>query len=105
MKENNIKVRYIKLYNITTTVQDFSIKLENLLNRHFNPTTPDTVWCSDFTYIWTYDGFVYQTSIVDLYTRLIISWVLAKTLDAQSVLKCVEKAKQKKTYRTSTGYA
>lgn len=97
MKENSLKARYIKPYTITTTGQDFSAKLENLLNRHFNPAKPDTAWCSDITYIWTYDdGFVYLTSIMDLYSRSIISWVLTKTLDAQSVLKCVEKAKQKR---------
>ena len=54
MKENSLKARYIKPYTITTTGQDFSAKLENLLNRHFNPAKPDTAWCSDITYIWTY---------------------------------------------------
>ena len=96
-KRLGIKLKYVKPYTITATGQDFSAKLENLLNRHFNPLKPDTVWCSDITYIWTYDdGFVYLTSIMDLYSRSIISWVLTKTLDAQSVLKCVEKAKQKR---------
>ena len=32
---------------------------------------------------------------MDLYSRSIISWVLTKTMDALSVLQCVEKAKQK----------
>ena len=97
MKENSLRARYIKPYTITTTGQDFSTKLENLLNRHFNPAKTDTAWCSDITYIWTYDdGFVYLTSIMDLYSRSIISWVLTKTLDAHSVLKCIEKAKKKR---------
>lgn len=97
MKENNFRARYVKAYTITTTGQDFSAKLENLLNRHFNPAKLDTAWCSDITYIWTYDdGFVYLTSIMDLYYRSIISWVLTETLDAQSVLKFVEKAAKQK---------
>ena len=25
----------------------------------FNPAHPDAVWCSDITYIWTFEGFVY----------------------------------------------
>lgn len=41
MKKNNLKARYIKHWTKTTISLDFSSKLENLLNRHFNPTRPD----------------------------------------------------------------
>lgn len=97
MKENNLKARYIKPYIQTTISQDFSSILENLLNRHFNPTRPDAAWSTDITYIWTYDdGFVYLTSVMDLYSRTIISWVLTKTMDADAVLECIEKAKERR---------
>lgn len=97
MKENNIKAKYIKPYIQTTVSHDFSDKLKNLLNRHYNPTKPNIAWCTDITYIWTYDdGFVYLTSVMDLYSRSIISWVLIKTMDADEVLKCIEKAKGKR---------
>ena len=38
----------------------------------FTPERPNAVWCSDITYIWIADGFVYLTSIMDLYSRKII---------------------------------
>ena len=41
MKENNIKAKYIKPYIQTTVSHDFSDKLKNLLNRHYNPTKPN----------------------------------------------------------------
>lgn len=88
MKENNIKAKYIKPYIQTTVSHDFSDKLKNLLNRHYNPTKPNVAWCTDITYIWTYDdGFVYLTSVMDLYSRSIIS---------DEVLKCIEKAKERR---------
>lgn len=97
MKDNNLKAKYIKPYIQTTVSHDFSDKLENLLNRHYNPTKPNVAWCTDITYIWTYDdGFVYLTSVMDLYSRSIISWILTKTMDAEAVLKCVENAKNKR---------
>ncbi len=97
MKENNIKAKYIKPYIQTTVSHDFPDKLKNLLNRHYNPTKPNVAWCTDITYIWTYDdGFVYLTSVMDLYSRSIISWVLTKTMDADEVLKCIEKAKERR---------
>lgn len=102
MKENNWKARYIKPYIQTTISTDFSSKLENLLNRHFNPTKPDCAWCTDITYIWIYDeGFVYLTSVMDLYSRKIISWVLTKTMEANEVLKCIEKAKERRNVKNS----
>lgn len=33
---------------------------------------------------------------MDLYSRSIISWVLTKTMDADEVLKCIEKAKERR---------
>ena len=97
MKENSWKARYIKPYIQTTISADFSSKLENLLNRHFNPEKPDCAWCTDITYIKTNDeGFVYLTSVMDLYSRKIISWVLTKTMEANEILKCIEKAKERR---------
>ncbi len=52
---------------------DFSTELQNILDEQFNPDRPNTVWCSDITYIWTIDGFVYLTSIMDLFSRKIIA--------------------------------
>ena len=97
MKENNIKAKYIKPSIQTTVSHDFSDKLKNLLIRHYNPIRPNVAWCTDITYIWTYDdGFVYLTSVMDLYSRSIISWILTKTMDADEVLKCIEKAKERR---------
>ena len=33
---------------------------------------------------------------MDLYSRSIISWVLTKTMDADEVLKCIEKSKERR---------
>lgn len=44
MKENNIKAKYIKPYIQTTVSHDFSDKLKNLLNRHYDPTKPNVAW-------------------------------------------------------------
>ena len=94
MRQMGIKAHWVKPYIQTTIDSDFSQKLKNILNEEFNPTHPDAVWCSDITYIWTFEGFVYLTSVMDLYSRKIISWVLSETLEASHVVECVEKAKR-----------
>lgn len=63
-------------------------------DKKFNPYSPDAIWCTDITYIWTYEGFVYLTSIMDLYSRKIISWVLSDTLETKWVVEAVNKAKR-----------
>ena len=94
MRQMGIKAQWVKQYVQTTMDSDFSQKLKNILNEEFNPEHPDAVWCSDITYIWTFEGFVYLTSIMDLYSRKIVSWVLSETLEATHVVKCIEKAKK-----------
>ena len=63
------------------------------IEEQFNPDRPNAVWCSDITYIWTIDGFVYLTSIMDLFSRKIIAWTLSKTLEVSCVIDSINKAK------------
>ena len=94
MRELGIKAQYVKPYTVTTIDSDFSEELENILDEQFNPAEPDAVWCSDITYIWTFAGFVYLTSIMDLYSRKIIAWVLSDTLEAKWIIEAVAKAQK-----------
>ncbi len=83
-----------------TVNPDFSSSLKNILNEQFNPEHPNSVWCSDITYIWTDEGFVYLTSMMDLYSRKIIAWTLSKTLEAVHVADTVRKAMRQRNVTT-----
>ncbi|WP_370828555.1 transposase [Fournierella massiliensis] len=74
-------------------ILNFSSESKNILDEQFNPERPNAVWCSDITCIWTIDGFVYLTSIMDLYSRKIIVWILSKTLEVSCVIETIKKAK------------
>ena len=93
MKEMGLRAQWIKPYTITTKNSDLSDELQNILDEKFNPDNPNTVWCSDITYIWTVDGFVYLTSVMDLYSRKIIAWTLSRTLEVSCVIDTINKAK------------
>ena len=96
MRQMGIKAQWVKPYIQTTIDSDLSQKLKNILNEQFNPEHPDAVWCSDITYIWTFEGFVYLTSIMDLYSRKIIAWTLSNTLEVSCVIETINKAKAKR---------
>ena len=91
-----IRACYTKHYTQTTKDSNFSRIFQNLLKRDFHPEHPYAAWCSDITYLWTWEGFVYLTSIMDLFSRKIISWVLSETLEARWVVEAVEKAKRER---------
>lgn len=96
MREIGIRACYRKHRTRTTRDSDFSSGLKNILDRDFQPERPDAAWCTDITCIWTMEGFVYLASIMDLYSRKIISWTLGETLETKWVLEAVEKAKRER---------
>lgn len=82
MRGIEIKAQYTKHYTATAVEPGLSSRLGNILKEKFNPEEPDAVWCPGITYIWTFEGFVYLASIMYLYSRKSISWVLSDTLEA-----------------------
>lgn len=92
MKMLDIHACWVKKSVRTTIDPDFSLKLHNLLKQDFNPKKPDEYWCTDITYIWTLEGFVYLTCIMELYSRKIIAWDLSDSLESSGVVSAIEKA-------------
>ena len=96
MREMGIRAQWVKPWIATTIDSDFSKELHNILDEQFNPERPNAVWCTDITYIYTHEGFAYLTSVMDLYSRKIIAWVLAPTLEAKYVVEAIELAKARR---------
>ena len=59
---------------------------ENFLNRDFTPEKPNTSWVADITYIPTAEGWLYLATIMDLYSRKIIGWLLRERLTKDLVI-------------------
>ena len=93
MRQMGLRAQWVKPWVPTTVDPDFSDSLQNILDEQFNPERPNAVWCSDITYVWTIDGFVYLTSIMDLYSRKIIAWTLSDSLEVSCVTETIQKAK------------
>ena len=92
MHELGIHAHYVKPRTQTTIDSNFSDELKNILDERFNPDEPNAYWCTDITYIYTAEGFVYLCSVMDLYSRKIVAWTLSKTLEAKYVVETVRKA-------------
>jgi transposase InsO family protein len=62
------------------------------VNRQFHAPRPNALWLSDFTYVATWQGFVYVAFIIDAYARSIVGWRVNRTAHAAFVLDAVEQA-------------
>ncbi len=58
----------------------------NLLQRQFSATAPNRNWVSDFTYVWTTEGWLYVAAVLDLYSRRIVGWSMSQNMTAQLVM-------------------
>lgn len=78
---------------VRTTVPDKAATCPlDHVNRRFTASQPNALWVSDFTYVSTWQGFVYVAFIVDAYARKIIGWRVSRTAHAGFVLDALEQA-------------
>ncbi|WP_346210543.1 IS3 family transposase [Flavobacterium fryxellicola] len=86
MKQMALRSKLSKKFKVTTDSKHNYLTVENVLNREFKPTLPSKVWVSDITYIHTKEGFLYLTTVIDLYDRKIIGWSLSSTMSTQDTI-------------------
>lgn len=67
------------------------------LLRDLKITRPTQVWAADITYIPMSKGFLYLVTIIDWYSRYVISWRLSNTLDDDFCVAALEEALSKGT--------
>jgi putative transposase len=64
----------------------------NDLNREFTVDKPNKVWVADITYIWTLQGWVYLSSVMDLFSRKIVGWKLGTHMKKELTLGALRMA-------------
>jgi len=62
------------------------------VNRQFKAPRPNALWVSDFTYVSTWNGFVYAAFVIDAFARRIVGWRVSRTAHAGFVLDALEQA-------------
>lgn len=62
------------------------------VNRQFRADRPNQLWVSDFTYVSTWQGFIYVAFVVDVYARRIVGWRVSRTAHTDFVLDALEQA-------------
>jgi len=92
MRENGIRAKTKRKFKATTNSKHKFPVADNILNRHFSATAPNRKWTSDITYIWTHEGWLYLSVILDIYSRQIVGWAMSERLTKELTIDAFEQA-------------
>lgn len=78
---------------VRTTASDRSMPCPaDRVNRQFHALRPNALWVSDFTFVATWQGFVYVAFIIDVFARRIVGWRVSSSARTEFVLDALEQA-------------
>lgn len=83
MKRSFLQSIVKRKFKVTTDSSHKYPVVENKLNREFNVSRESQAWVSDITYVRTGQGWLYLTSVIDLFDRKVIGWALSATMRAK----------------------
>ena len=79
--------------SVRTTTPDTSAPCPlDRVNREFQADRPNQLWVSDFTYVSTWQGWLYVAFVVDVFARRIVGWRVSTTMTTEFVLDALEQA-------------
>lgn len=62
------------------------------VNRQFKADRPNQLWVSDFTYVSTWQGWLYVAFVIDVFARRIVGWRVSSSMQTDFVLDTLEQA-------------
>ena len=78
---------------IRTTTPDTSAPCPlDRVNRQFKADRPNELWVSDFTYVRTWQGWLFVAFVIDVYARRIVGWRVSHSMRTDFVLDALEQA-------------
>jgi len=92
MKAHGIRSFSSRRFKATTDSNHRHPVAKNVLNRQFEQPSPDRVWVSDNTYVWTREGWVYLACVLDCYSRRIVGWSMHSRMTTSLVLDALRMA-------------
>ena len=61
-----------------TTIRVQGVRVAgDLVKRQFGPEEPDVLWIADFSYLRTWEGWLYLAAVQDAFSRRIVGWCMA----------------------------
>lgn len=91
MKKMGIAARMRKKWK-KTTKQGKRKSAKNLIEQNFISTNPDEKWVSDITYVHTREGWLYVSTILDLFSRRVVGLSMGEKMDTALIKQSLGQA-------------
>jgi transposase InsO family protein len=92
MRDNDIRAKSARKFRCTTDSNHPLPVAANVLDRQFDPSGPNESWVADITYVPTREGWLYLAVVEDLYSRKVVGWSMAATMESRLVVDALEMA-------------
>src|SRR5262249_33590007 len=96
MRDHDIRAKTARKFRCTTDSNHDLPVAENLLDRQFDPDSPNEAWVADITYIPTGEGWLYLAAVEDLYSRRVVGWSMADHLESRLVVDALALAVERR---------
>lgn len=76
----------------TTRPDPQAARKPDLVERDFSASAPNRLWVCDFTYLRTWEGVVFLSFVIDVFSRMVLGWQLAAHMRTDLVLDALRMA-------------
>jgi transposase InsO family protein len=76
----------------TTIADPEAQRASDLVDRDFTAPAPDRLWVGDFTYLRSWEGRSFFSFIIDVFSRMIVGWQIARHMRTSLVLDALRMA-------------
>ena len=76
----------------TTRAGKDALRRPDLVNRDFTATRPNALWVADFTYLRCWEGVLFFSFVIDVFSRMVVGWQLASNMRDTLVLDALRMA-------------
>ena len=99
IRRAGIRAKTIKKWRAITQSNHRLPVAANTLDRQFMGEAPNWVWAGDITYVWTAEGGLYLSVVLDLYSCAVIGWAMGARLTGDLAQDALTMALQHHTPR------
>ncbi|MGA9848309.1 MAG: IS3 family transposase [Roseiarcus sp.] len=91
-REDNLLSQRARPFVPATTMSRHDFPVVPNLTRGLVPTGVDQIWVADITYVRLAEGFVYLAAVLDAFSRKVVGWAVADTLEASLAIEALDMA-------------
>jgi len=99
MRQMGLRSKVVRRFKRTTKPCRDREAAPNLLRQNFQTDGPNRVWLSDITFIDTDEGWLYLTTMEDMYSRRMVGHAITTHLGAESVIEALQMALGRRTVK------